>query len=65
MVAIMTDLTVATNDHAWTRQNDMTTPTTSESTHPEHPSDLLELNKNGPEALNSVNPRILRRIYGQ
>ena len=37
-----TDLTTSINDHAWTRHDD--SPTTSESTHPEHPSEASEFN---------------------
>ena len=43
MVAMTTDLTTSIDDHAWIRHND-DYPTTSESTHPEHPSEKLRDN---------------------
>ena len=48
MVAIIrTDVTAITNDHAWTRHNDVTTPTISDQPILEHPSELpSEFNTN-------------------
>ena len=45
MVVSIHDVTIVTNDHAWTDNDDRTTPTTSEIPHPEHPSDPSEFNK--------------------
>ena len=48
MVAMTTDVIAITNDHAWTDNDDVTTPTTSEQPHPGHPSEktLDDFNKN-------------------